>query len=89
MVENSQIIDSIPANFDTIAEAAEFWDTHDLGDYWDETSEVDFAVRLPEQRTVALAAHIAERIAKQAQREGISVETLVNLWLSDRLQISA
>ena len=29
----------------TYAEIAEFWDTHSLADYWDQTHEVEFEVR--------------------------------------------
>src|ERR1700712_4137301 len=38
--------DPIPAGFATLAEAAEFWDTHDLGDYADQTQEVDVDVKI-------------------------------------------
>ena len=37
--------DPIPENFASIEEAAEFWETHSLADYWDMTKEVHFAVR--------------------------------------------
>lgn len=30
----------------TPEEIGEFWDTHDLADYWDETEEVEFQVNL-------------------------------------------
>ena len=38
---------------DTIPEEiGEFWDTHSLADYWDETHEVEFRVNLkPQQKT--------------------------------------
>ncbi|HLC16415.1 MAG TPA: hypothetical protein VJL89_09345 [Thermodesulfovibrionia bacterium] len=29
----------------TIQEIADFWDTHSLDDYWEQTSEVEFEVR--------------------------------------------
>lgn len=29
----------------TIEEITEFWDTHSLADYWDQTHEVEFEVR--------------------------------------------
>lgn len=31
--------DPIPDHFKDVDEAADFWDTHDLGDYWDMTKE--------------------------------------------------
>src|SRR3989442_12405871 len=35
----------IPKHFRTLEEAGEFWDTHDLGDYWDQTEEVAMSFR--------------------------------------------
>ena len=29
----------------SLEEIAEFWDTHSLADYWDQTHEVEFEVR--------------------------------------------
>jgi len=78
----------IPDNFATLAEAAEFWDSHDFADYWDETQEVEFEVRIPRRRRVSLAAHIEDRVAEEARQEGVSIETLVNLWLAERLRIA-
>lgn len=78
--------DPIPEEFASIAEAGAFWDTHSLADYWDETQEVEIDVRIPRERRVTLASDLAQQIARRAEREGVSVETLVNLWLSERLQ---
>jgi hypothetical protein len=36
--------DPIPKHFKSIKDAAEFWDNHDLGDYWDLTREAHFEV---------------------------------------------
>ena len=44
MSENDQNISSI-SKVRTIEEIAEFWDTHSLADYWDQTHEVEFEVR--------------------------------------------
>lgn len=38
--------DPIPLSFASIAEAADFWDTHDLGEYGDQTREVEADVKL-------------------------------------------
>jgi hypothetical protein len=77
----------LPETFESIEAAAEFWDTHDLADYWDETSEAHFEVEL-ERRVVLvpLEGQIARKLADVARRQGISTETLVNVWLSERLQ---
>lgn len=84
---DSEVRDQIPEQFDTIEEAAEFWDSHDLADYWDLTEEVEFEVNLQRRRyLVALDPELAEKLAAAAHQRGLSTETLVNLWLSERLQ---
>ena len=79
--------DILPETFKDIETAAEFWDTHDLADYWDESSPVSAEVNL-ERRVilVPLEGHIARQLADIARQQGISTETLVNVWLSERLQ---
>ena len=78
--------DPIPEHFSSIAEAAEFWDTHDLTDYKDQTREVHFDVDL--QRRVFLTAlepELAKEIALRAHQQGISSETLINVWLKEKI----
>lgn len=70
----------------TLEEIAEFWDTHSLDDYWDQTHEVEFEVRALRRRRVTLDPDIYARLEAQAQVRGLSPETLVNLWLAERLQ---
>ncbi len=50
MVKNKEPLDPLPESFASIDEAAEFWDTHDLADYWDFTEEVEFKVDIQHQR---------------------------------------
>lgn len=70
----------------TIDEIAEFWDTHSLADYWEDTYEVDFEVRAKRRRRITLEPSIYEQVLLQAQVRGVLPETLVNIWLSERLQ---
>ena len=79
--------DPIPDSFESIEAAAEFWDAHDLGDYWDQTREATFQVDLDRRIVlVPLEEQIARKLGDVARRQGISTETLVNVWLSERLQ---
>jgi hypothetical protein len=78
--------DPIPKHFKTIEEAAEFWDTHDLSDYWDLTREAHFDVDI--QRRVFLTAlepELAKKLVARARKQGVSTETLINVWLSEKL----
>ena len=85
MSERNRSVDAIPDEFTSIEEATTFWDSHDFADYWDETSEVEVDVQAPRHQWVALANHLAAQAAERARQEGVSVETLVNLWIAERL----
>lgn len=54
MQRSSKKRDLVPKHFNSIDEAAEFWDSHDLADYWDVTREVHFEVDI--KRRVFLTA---------------------------------
>jgi hypothetical protein len=90
MARSKERRDLIPEHFKSIEEAAEFWDSHDLGDYWDLTKEAEFEVDI--QRRVFLTAlepELAQRLTDCARKQGISAETLINVWLSQKLAESA
>ena len=80
--------DPLPETFASIEEAAEFWDTHSLDDYWEQMHPLDIQVRAPRRHRVALASELFERLAQISQQQGVSVETLVNLWIAERLQVN-
>lgn len=50
----------------TIEELAEFWDTHSLVDYWDETHEVEFEVRAERRRRITLDPDVYSKLETQA-----------------------
>ena len=82
--------DPIPKHFESVEEAADFWDTHDLTDYWDVTQEAHFEVDI--QRRVFLTAlepQLARKLTDVAHRQGISTETLINIWLSEKARETA
>ena len=70
----------------TLEEIADFWDTHSLADYWDQTHEVAFEVRAKRRRRVTVAPEVYARVEDQARARGILPETWVNLWLVEQLQ---
>lgn len=82
--DNTQITSISKAR--TIEGIAEFWDTHSLADYWDQTYEVEFEVRARRRRRVTLDPDVYASVTMQAHTRGLSLETLVNLWLAERLQ---
>ena len=42
--------DPMPPSDATPEEIGEFWDTHSLADYWDETDEVELQINLKSQQ---------------------------------------
>jgi len=68
-------------------EIGEFWDTHDLSDYWDQTYPVEFEVDIQSEVTYyPLDTTLATKLRSIAKRRGISPETLINLWVQEKLQ---
>ncbi len=77
---------AIPKHFRTLEEAGEFWDTHDPGDYWDQTEEVTMSFHLKRKRHLfSIEPEIARRLRSAAASRGISPETIANLWLREML----
>jgi hypothetical protein len=72
----------------TLEEIADFWDTHSLDDYWDQTHEAAFEVRAQRRRRITLDPEVYARVEAQARARGLLPETLVNLWVMERLQES-
>lgn len=60
---------------------AEFWDSHDFVDY--DTDAPDVAVEVTCR--VPIEHELYEAIEAAAGRQGLHVETLVNLWLHEKL----
>ena len=85
MGENSNSQKSSISNAETPEEIGEFWDSHSLNDHWDKTHEVEFEVRAQRRRRITVDPEIYERLEEQARTQGVTPETLVNQWLSERL----
>ena len=79
--------DPIPEEFNSLTEAGEFWDTHDSADYEDLMEEVSFEINLPprQTRSYAIATELATQLQAIADQQGVSTQTLINLWLQERL----
>jgi hypothetical protein len=86
MQKSNKNREPIPSHFQSVAEAAEFWDNHDLIDYWDQTREASFEVNI--QRRVFLTAlepGLAKKLTECARKQGVSTETLINVWLTEKV----
>ena len=86
MEESKKKVDSVPEGFKSLKEAGDFWDTHDASDHWRQTRDAQFTATLSrEPKVVVLEQGIAKRVFLAARKRHISAETLVNLWLKEKL----
>ena len=83
MSENNDTQRSNISKGGSLEEIADYWDTHSLADHWEQTHEAEFEVRAP--RRVTLDPDVYARLEEQARTRGVSLATLVNLWLSEHL----
>ena len=69
-------------------EIGEFWDTHDLAEYWDQTKPAKFEVDIQSEVTYyAVDNELSTRIQASSRQRGISADTLLNLWVQEKLQM--
>ena len=60
----------------------DFWDNHDFTEYDDpKNRDVDFNITC----VVPIELDLFSSIEKQAQLRGVDIETLINLWLQQKL----
>ncbi len=76
--------------FKTYEEEAAFWDNLDTADFMEEDGAW-FRFDTPQKRAirVAILPEIADKLMKRAHAQGVSIETLVNALLIERIRQSA
>lgn len=76
----------------TREEEVNWWDTHDLGDYWGEFKDVDivFELNKPKEETLILRLQksVKKRLEGIAKTKGLNVSALARMWLMEKLQSS-
>jgi len=78
--------DPLPERFESLEEFWEFWDTHSTTDYADQMSAVRAVVKIQSKKIYCpVAGELASELRQEARRQGISTETLINLWLKEKL----
>ena len=78
---------TIPA-FATREEEAEFWDTHDIADYWDELKPISLEVAddLGMSFVISLDADQFNQLLRLADERGVAFDALARQWVVERLQ---
>jgi hypothetical protein len=69
----------------TLEEMADFWDTHSLTDYDDQTYEVEMTFAPSARRSlVGIDPELMRDLRRIARKRQVSTQTLVNVWLRQR-----
>ena len=72
--------------FKSLNELVEFFDTNDLGDYWDNMPESNFEVNLKKKTHLfSIDNELAIRLTEIAKSRQITSQTLVNDWLKEKI----
>ena len=70
---------------DTLEGIGEFWDMHDFTEFDTEAPDVEFNISC----AVPIEPDLLSAVEEQAHARGVSVETLINLWLQQKLAETA
>ena len=73
------------SNANTYQAIGAFWDEHDAAEFGEHT-EAEFTVNIQSQRRYySLDTYLAEKLKTIATMRGISEETLLNLWVQEKV----
>ena len=82
--------DPLPENFTSLEEFWAFWDTHSTADYEDFMDGIDIEVNFGSSKIYcAVAKDLAAQLRNQARKQGVSSQTLINLWLKEKMTEAA
>ena len=77
-----------PANV-SILEASDFWDEHSLLEFPDTQEAKEVNIHIERERYYCpVSKRLVEKLQVRAQEEGVSTETLVNLYLQEKLAMT-
>ena len=66
----------------TLEKMGEYWDTHDFTDF-DNPADPDVEIKIT--CAIPIELDLLASVEKQARRRGVKAETLINLWLQQKV----
>ncbi len=74
------------SNVGSYQEIGEYWDEREVEDAWDPARHVEFEVDIQSRhRYFPLDRELSRKIDEVARRRGVTSETLLNLWVQEKL----
>ena len=78
MKRKDKVKDELPEEFDSLEEAGEFWDTHDITDYAEHMEDVEVETEFKMRHfEIEIEEDVLKLLVECAQKEGISLKKLV------------
>jgi len=72
--------------FISLDKLVEFFDTHDMGEYWDDMPEVHFDIDIKRRAHLfVLDDDLAKSVTAIARAKRIPSKTLINEWLREKV----
>jgi translation initiation factor RLI1 len=77
-------------HFDSLDELVNFFDTHDMGEFYEQMPEAEFEVDISRRQYLfAIDAEVAKRLAEIAKSKKTTSEALANAWLTEKIKEQA
>ena len=91
MIQQKQIKPKEPIpEFKNVEEEAEFWETHDVGEYLNDFKRIDVELQLekPKEENIVVRVQkpIKDRLERIARRKGLNISSLTRMWIMEKLQ---
>ncbi len=64
----------------------DFFETHDMGDYWEKMTKAHFDVTKKRKHLVTLEEDTVDKLTEIAKSKKVSSESLINTWLKDKIR---
>lgn len=78
------------SNTQSYQEIGEYWDNHDLGEVWEQTQNAHFEiVGRAKTSYFPVESSLSDKLRAAAHQRGVSAETLLNLWLQEKVEHEA
>ncbi len=67
-------------------EIGEYWDNHGLSEVWEQTQDANFEIGGHSKTTYfPIESSLSDKLHAVAHQRGVSAETLINLWLQEKI----
>ncbi len=74
-------------SFGSLDQLVKFFDSHDMGEYWEQMPEAHFDVNIKKRKhLVAINEKLSAQLTEIARSKKVSSEKLINSWLKERIR---